>query len=138
MTETPAGRGVSPKHILPPASRRKRPLDEWPGRLRQLVRARLRRLRARERAAAVPPPPPAAPEPVHSLVLEVMLIATAISGAVFLLLGALGGALLALLGVPGEPVGLFAAAAFALALAYAAARWLRWLVRRVEEARHAG
>lgn len=118
--------------------RRGRPIREWPWQLREMVRDRVRRFRARERAAAAPPPPaPEASEPVHALVLEVLLISTAISGAVFLLLAALGGAVLALLGVPWEPVGLLAAAALAFALAYAAARWLRWLVRRVEEARHA-
>lgn len=122
----------------PTAGRRGRPIEEWPWQLRQMVRDRVRRFRAREQAAAAPPPAPEASEPVHSLVLEVMLIATAISGAVFLLLGVLGGAVLALLGVPWEPVGLLAVSAFALALAYAAVRWLRWLVRRVEEARHAG
>ena len=123
----------------PTAGRRGRPIEEWPWQLRQMVRDRVRRFRDREQAAAAPPPPaPEASEPVHSLVLEVMLIATAISSAVFLLLGALAAAVLALLGIPWEPVGLLAAAAFAFALAYAAARWLRWLVRRVEEARHAG
>lgn len=116
----------------PTAGRRGRPVYRWPGQLRQVVRSRIRRFEAREAAARE------TAEPVHSLVLEVMLIATAISGAVFLLLGALGGAVLALLGVPWEPVGFLVAAAFALALAYAAARWLRWLVRRVEEARRAG
>lgn len=116
------------------AGRRGRPIYQWPGQLRQVVRARIRRLEAGERAAAAPP----AAEPVHSLVLEVILIATAIAGALVVLLGALAGAVLALLGVPWEPVGLLAAAAFACALAYAAVRWLRWLVRRVEEASHAG
>lgn len=120
------------------AGRRGRPIREWPWQLREMVRDRVRRFRAQERAAAAPPPPaPETSEPVHALVLEVLLISTAISGAVFLLLAAIGGAVLALLGVPWEPVGLLAAAALAFALAYAAARWLRWLVRRVEEARHA-
>ena len=129
------------------AGRRGRPLDDFGGRLRYVVRAALRR-HAREQAAAraaaeaaaaaetpaaaieAPPPHPA----VRSLVLEVVMLATAIAGAVLLLLLTLVALALDFLGVIRDPVGLAAVAAVALALGLAAGCWLRWLARRVEEA----
>ena len=125
---------------LDTAGRRGRPLDDFGGRLRHVVRAALRR-HAREQAAArtaaetpaavaAAPPHPA----VRSLVLEVVMLATAIAGAVLLLLLTLVALALDFLGVIRDPVGLAAVAAFALALGLAAGYWLRWLARRVEEA----
>lgn len=122
------------------AGRRGRPLDDFGGRLRYVVRAALRR-RAREQAAAraaaetptavvAAPPHPA----VRSLVLEVVMLATAVAGAVLLLLLTLVALALDFLGVVRDPVGLAAVAAVALALGLAAGCWLRWLARRVEEA----
>ena len=126
---------------LTTAGRRGRPLDDFGGRLRYVVRAALRR-HAREqaaaRAAAVETPAAAAAAPPHpavrSLVLEVVMLATAIAGAVLLLLLTLVALALDFLGVIRDPVGLAAVAAVALALGLAAGCWLRWLARRVEEA----
>ena len=128
------------------AGRRGRPLDDWPGRLRHLVRARIRR-HAREQAAAraAAEAPPAvetsagagAPEPspaVRSLMLEVLVLSTAIAGTVVLLL--LTGVALALdfLGVTRDPLGLAAMAAAAVGLGFLVGAWYRRLARRVEEA----
>ena len=131
--------------IIPAAGRRGRPLDDWPGRLRHLVRARIRR-HAREqaaaRAAAAAPAVEApavveAPRPspvVRSLMREVLLLAAAIAGTVVLLL--FTGVALALdfFGVIGDPRWLAAPAALAVALGFLVGAWFRWLARRVEEA----
>lgn len=131
------------------AGRRGRPLDDWPGRLRHLVRARLRR-HAREQAAAraaaetpaveVPATEtPAVEAPgrspaVRSLMLEVLALSTAIAGTVVLLL--LTGVALALdfLGLTGDPLGLAAMAGAAVGLGFLVGAWYRRLARRVEEA----
>lgn len=139
-------------NVIPAAAgRRGRPLDDWPGRLRHLVRARLRR-HAREQAAAraraaagtpavavpatgapaaveAPPPPPA----VRSLMPEVLALSIAIAGAAVLLL--LTGVALALdfPGLTGDPLGLAAMAGAAVGLGFLVAAWYRRLARRLEE-----